>query len=894
MAVVNAVDENDRVVLHGNIHPKARPEFDMGPTDPSLPAKRMILLLKLAPDNQAALDQLVADQHHPSSPNFHHWLTPEEFGERFGRTPKEIEAVKGWLIAHGLSVDETAKGGNWINFSGTAARVENAFRVKMHDYLVDGKLHHANSTDPSIPRALAGVVAGPVTLHNFRHKPAYSRARSTHEGQRKPGYSYQGYTYQALSPGDFALIYDVNAVYNLGYGGKDVTIAVAEQTHPKASPSSWNTFRSTFGLPYNPPKVIVNGPDPGDTGVSDDGEADLDVEWSGAVAPGATIDFVVSGSGLTNNGLSGGGVDLSAQYIVDNRLAPIVSYCYVTCESDMGSAWLAFYYALWEQAASQGMTVFVAAGDTGAYGCTDAKTGYPTGGQAVNGMASTPYNIAVGGTRFYYDTLNPAQYWNINNTTYDVSALGYIAQDVSALSYIPEFAWNDLWFTPDSGETVQHNELASGGGPSSIYTKPAWQVSPGVPTINHRYLPDVSLNADDVNAPYMVYSCTNSSGSCTMPGSNDPGSWPWFGGTSGATPSFAGIMALIVQKTGGVWQGNFNVVLYQLGQAQYGGKSGALQVFHDITFGTNGFTDFGADLPGYSCTTGYDPVTGLGSVDAFNLFMAVDPPAVATFTINNNASSTSSRAVTLNNTTTGGTPTYYMASEFSNFYGAAWQPYSTAPYFTLSAGNGTKTIYFMVMNATGTSSPKSNSIELEQTPTVTSFRIDGGAESTINPTVTLNNTATVSPTKFMASEDAGFTGATWQPYSIAPKFSLITASGLHTVYFKVENSAGPSTPVSQSIQLVLRPEVASFQINGSATPPPTSSLTIALNNTATNSPTYYMASQSPSFSGATWKSYSTDPSFTLSAGNGSKTVYFKVMNAAGASPVAKAVITLQQ
>jgi len=633
-------DENDRVVLHGNVHPKARPEFDVGPTDPSLPMKRIILLLKIAPDKQTALDQLVVQQQDRSSPNFHRWLTPEEFGQKFGRSPEEIDKVKGWLISHGLTVEETAKGRDWINFSGTAAQVESAFRVKMRDYSVNGKLHHANSNDPSIPRALADIVAGPVTLHNFLHKPAHSRARPIPEGKRRTGYTYsddQGNSYQALSPGDFAVIYDLNAVYVQGYDGTGVTIAVVEQTRPKKSPDSWNTFRSTFGLSPNTPQVIVNGTDPGDTGVDDDTEADLDVEWAGAVAPGATIYFVVSGPGQTD-GLAGAGVDLSAQYIVDNNLAPIVSDCYGTCEPDLGSDWMAFYNTLWEQAASQGITVFVVSGDTGAYDCSNSS-GYPTKHLAVNGLASTPYNIAVGGTRFNYSAADSATYWNANNA----------ADYVSALGYIPELAWNDLWaFTPDSGYTVQDYEAASGGGASSTYTKPAWQASfeeYGVPSDGARDLPDVSLNADDINVPYLVYTCTNSSGPCTMP--TDPSdltSWPMYGGTSAATPTFAGIMALLVQRAGGVGQGNFNVALYQFGQAQYGGTPGALQVFNPITssdssasFCTNSFIytdptdpnnpEYNVDLHGgYNCGSvpGYNQVTGLGSVDALNLLLAFE------------------------------------------------------------------------------------------------------------------------------------------------------------------------------------------------------------------------------------------------------------------------------
>jgi subtilase family serine protease len=561
-AVGNAVmEENDRVVLHGTVPPKARPEFDVGPTDPSLPMKRTILLLKIAPEKQAELDRLVAEQQDPSSPNFHRWLTPEDFGKRFGRTPEEIATVKGWLITHGFTIDETAKGGTWINFSGTAADVDLAFHANMHDYQVDGLLRHANSTDPSIPRALSDLVAGPVSLHNFPHKTTHTPPRHMPETTPQPGYTESDGSHD-LAPGDFAAIYDVNSVYNMGYDGAGVTIAVVERTHPDAA--KWNVFRSTFGLPYNPPVVKVNGTDPGDLGPDEDAEADLDVEWAGAVATGATINFVTSAS--TN---SADGVDLSSQYIVDNNLASIMSNCFETCEPDLGTTWSAFYYNLWEQAASQGITVFVVSGDSGAYACTNAN-GVPGGGKAVNGLASTPFNIAVGGT-----TLSDASaYWSTDNSAYGVSAL----------NYMPEAAWNN-W-----GQYGLY--LASGGGPSVLWPKPAWQRCPGVPNNGARNLPDVSLDADPYTG-YRIYTCTNSTGICSS------NSWSVIGGTSAASPSLASLMALIVQSTGGQRQGNFNSAFYQLGNAQYSGASGAIAVFHDITSGGNGF---GASLPGYSCT----------------------------------------------------------------------------------------------------------------------------------------------------------------------------------------------------------------------------------------------------------------------------------------------------
>jgi pseudomonalisin len=568
------IDETDRVVLRGNVPPEARPEFDLGLADPSLPMEHIILLLKLTPEKQMEREQFLAEQLDQSSPNFHHWLTPEEYGKRFGRSPKEIAIVKKWLVSYGFTIDKVAKGRTWINFSGTAADVERAFKTQIHNYSSKGSLHHANSTEPSIPRALADLVAGPVSLHNFVSKPLSRLGRPIPEGSLQPEWhTNQGIM---LAPSDFATIYNVNGAYDLGWDGTNVHIAIVGRTHP--DPATWDTFRSFWGLPQNSPNVIVNGADPGNLGSDEDGEANLDVEWSGAVAKGAVIDFVTS---KTTN--ADDGVDLSAQYIVDNNLAPIISISFGRDEAGMGSDWNSWMNELWAQAAGQGITVFVSSGDNGAYG------GVPWGNQAlaVSGFASTPYNVAVGGTQFNDSGGN---YWGTNDV---------------ALSYIPEVGWDEQCGQAYAG---------SGGGVSALYSKPAWQVGPGVPQDGMRDVPDVALNSCACHVPYLVYSCGDTN--CTH------NAWWGVGGTSAAAPSFAGIMAIIVQSKGGDIQGrqgNANAVFYRLANAQYSRQAGAIAVFHDITSGNNGQ---GPGFPGYSCGVGYDQVTGLGSVDAAQLLQA--------------------------------------------------------------------------------------------------------------------------------------------------------------------------------------------------------------------------------------------------------------------------------
>ena len=491
-------------------------------------------------------------------------------GSGSARRPKISPRLTGWLASHGFAVEEVGRGRTWINFSGTAADVERAFRTRMRDYRVDGTLRHANAQDPSIPRGLADLVAGVVSLHNFPRKSMISGVRAT-PLQSQPEYT-SGSTHY-LAPGDFATIYNLNPLYAAGIDGTGQSIAIVGRTNPSNSSTKWATFRSLMALPANAPQIIVNGADPGDQGANEDVEADLDVEWSGAVARNATIKFVTSKSTISTDG-----VDLSAQYIVNNNLAPVMSTSFGLCEQDLGSG-NTFYNNLWAQAASQGITSFVSTGDSGAAGCDSPSSPTASGGLAVNGLASTPYNVAVGGTEFNEDS---GSYWNSSNGT------GY----TSAKSYIPEVAWNE------SGNVSGGSGLwATGGGASTLYGKPVWQVAPGVPADGHRDIPDVSLTAA-IHDGYLVESVYHHSTALLV-----------VGGTSASSPSFAGLMALVVQKTG-QRQGNANVALYQLGTAQYGAAGAA--VFHDTTSGNNSVPG----LTGYSCTTRYDLATGLGSVDA--------------------------------------------------------------------------------------------------------------------------------------------------------------------------------------------------------------------------------------------------------------------------------------
>jgi hypothetical protein len=634
--ITQAVDESQLTTLKGNTHPLARPQFDLGTAPASLPMQRMLLVLKRAPDQETALRKLLDDQQDKSSSSYHQWLTPEQYGQQFGPTDTDLQTITTWLQSHGFQVGST-QGRTVLEFSGTAGQVQEAFHTTIHKYLVQGELHWANASDPQIPTALTPAVAGIDSLYDFRKK-----AMNTHVGKysvttkqltaTNPQFTYncQGYQCYGVSPYDFATIYDVLPLWNIGVNGTGQTIAIVGRTN--INPLDATDFWSLFGLtvPANKLNIILNGLDPGING--DEPEADIDVQWSGAVAPQATIDFVTSASTETTDG-----VDLSAVYIVDNNLAPVMSESYGECELGLGTAGNQFYSALWEQAAAQGISVFVSSGDNGSAGC-DNPGGPAQFGLNVNGIASTAFNAAVGGTDFNeYNTWST--YWNSTNNS---------ATQESAKGYIPETTWNDtctngIWITLGWGSTAEQvcngslsDPLSEGGsgGPSNCvvnsqtvgsctqgYAKPSWQSGAGVPNDHVRDLPDISLFASNgfMGSSYLICQ-QDQTGVCDL--NNLLG----YGGTSVASPAFAGIMSLVNQKTG-TPQGVPGFALYKLATKQ-------ANAFHDVPSGSTIATpcyngspnctvsvsgDSYGVLSGYSTGAGYDLATGLGSVDANNL-----------------------------------------------------------------------------------------------------------------------------------------------------------------------------------------------------------------------------------------------------------------------------------
>jgi hypothetical protein len=621
--------------------------------------QRMLLVLKRTPEQESALRTLLDSQQDKASPNHHKWLTPEQFGKQFGPADSDVQTVTAWLRSCGFQVAALSRGRTAVEFSGSASQVQQAFHTTIHKYAVNGEEHWANASDPSIPAALAPAVKGVLSLHNFPRR-SYSTLLQT-PMRTKPRqtaplpvftYTEQTNTYYGLGPNDFATIYNVLPLWNAGIDGTGQTIAVVGQTNIHVTDVA--DFRTLFGLPANDPTIILNGPDPGVDG--DETEALLDVSWSGAVAKNATIDLVVSASTETSLG-----VDLSALYIVDNNIAPVMSESYGECEANLGNAGNAFYNALWQQAAAQGITVVISAGDGGSAGCDDFDTETEAGyGLAVSGFASTPYNVAVGGTDFNQTPATAPNYWNATNDP---------TTGASAKAYIPETTWNDSCAGFGIGQCTDNSNfldiISGSGGPSSCstqssrgaclsgYSKPAWQTGTGVPSDGVRDLPDVSLFASNGFSGSFYILCEADAGffgtqeTCSLTTDTFVG----VGGTSASAPTFAGIMALVNQKMAaqgsGPRQGNADYILYKLA-AQSGAScnsssvalTGNSCIFYDITQGNNsvpcslntpncGAAPAGgygilvdpnnAGNPAWLTTPGYDMATGLGSVNADNL-----------------------------------------------------------------------------------------------------------------------------------------------------------------------------------------------------------------------------------------------------------------------------------
>jgi subtilase family serine protease len=684
-SITQSVLETQLTTLRGNTRPEAIAKNDRGRVEDTLPLEHIWLQLKRSPEQQAVLDAFTEELHDPQSPNFHKWITAAQYGKQFGISAADLSTVTGWLESHGFHVNHTYPN-LVVDFSGTAGQVREAFHTEIHHLDVAGKTHIANMSDPQIPAALASVVAGVKSLNDFRPRPLL-KARSV------PSYT-AGSGYYLITPADLATIYDLNPAFSAGYSGQGQTIALVEPTN-LYSTGDWYYFRTALGLAKQFPKgnLVVTHPgggtagacaDPGVNGA--DGEATLDVEWASASAPSATIVLASCADTNFNSGLY-----IALENLLTNggKTPNVVSISYDSSEAQNGSGANAYVAELYNLAVTEGVSIFVATGDWGAAG-SDEDLPYATHGIGINGLGSTIYNVAVGGTDFadsYYGT--NGKYWSGNNGKYYGSAL----------SYIPEIPWNDSCasvlistyvgyaqtygssgFCNSSVGQQLINTAAGSGGPSGCgtgdpsvpevvsgsckgYAKPSWQKGLfGNPADGVRDVPDVSLfAANGIWGHYYVVCYTDPNGgggSCFGP----PSQWAGFGGTSVSTPVMAGIQALINQYTGQSW-GNPNPTYYQLAKTEYRnsgnsacnstGGSGTNCVFHDVTVGdmdvpcvgsVNCYAPSGtfgvlstsnsAYRPAYGTNRGWDFSTGIGTVDGWNLMKGFKATSTAARPLN--------------------------------------------------------------------------------------------------------------------------------------------------------------------------------------------------------------------------------------------------------------------
>lgn len=586
--IAGTIDTTRPARISGNVKRAARPEWDRGAVDPATKLNYVRLMFQPSPAQQAALDQLLADQQNPRSPNFRRWLTPEQYADRFGVSQADINKVLRWMRSQGFDIITVARGRRYIAFKATVGQIQKALQTEIHHYEVHGEMHFANSTAPSVPEALQPLVMGFMGLDDFLPK-AQSRTKSP-----QPDFTATIGTYY-ITPGDLAVIYDILPVYQqYSVTGTGWPLAVIGQSD--IANSDIEMFHSYFGVPHYLPKTILvpGSADPGHV-MGDEGESDLDIEYSGAIAPDAQVLFVTSTDVIT-----------SVMYAIDQALAPVISYSYSACEPYQSQSAASELQSMAQQANAEGITWVVSAGDSGAAMCDATQPA--ENGLAVSIEAAAPEITGVGGTEF---PVNNGNYWsNTNSST-----------NVSALSYIPETVWNE---DTQPGNT---NLSAGGGGFSIFYRRPAWQT--GVGTAGQmRGVPDVSLDAAVYDDSYTVV---------------EGGQVDHVGGTSASAPVFAGIVTLLNEFIGGNGLGNINPNLYYLAQA-------SPSVFHDLTTGNNivpceaGSPDCSSGFMGYQAGPGWDPASGWGSMDVFAMFnkwsIAAGPPVVGS--VLNGASLTNS------------------------------------------------------------------------------------------------------------------------------------------------------------------------------------------------------------------------------------------------------------
>jgi hypothetical protein len=735
------IDSTQLVTLRGHVRPDLTAERDMGVVEDELPL-RLYLVLQRSPEQQAELDNLLARQQQPTAPEYHRWLTPQEFGARFGASQDDIAKVTAWLEGQGMAVQGVMNNAMFIDFAATARQVREVFHTQLHYYNIQGGRYAANAQDPMIPAALAEAVAGikglskiPHQSHRTKvHQASYDAA--THswnrvdEGGAEPAYDFGGGEYD-VTPQDYYTIYNVNPVFTGGNLGATATVAVVEQsdfefgtvnaTTGVTTGGDVATFRSQFGVQgtlnmhvyHGYGTTICNAPgiDPEKNG--EEAEAALDAEWANALAPAANLIFMSCDQSPHQ------GTDTSMTALIDNNLGDSMSMSYGSSELNFAPGDYTFYDKLFAQAAAQGQSFFVSAGDSGSDMADQNTTGTATSGYNVNAFGSP--NVTVAGGTDFADAFDAAMggraqsnYWGANKPNYYESALGYI----------PETAWNDgcassiraAWanntytgaeYCATAPSNYLDGEVVGGsGGFSKNYPVPSYQQGITGYSGTMRAQPDISGFAAAGGWGHALIFCDSYQGQFPCTSSKNFGE---AGGTSFVAPQMAGVAGLLRSATG-ARQGLLNPELYALAKAQFTaagtatacysngqtsnagltvGLPAAGCIFNDVTTSNNDvpckagstecYVNSGAtygmlSLSGvsslkvaYPSTPGYDEATGLGTVNVDNLITNWGATAQTFFTSTTTltaapTSITSSQTTTLTAVVTGGTPSGFTGS----------------------------------------------------------------------------------------------------------------------------------------------------------------------------------------------------------------------------------------
>ena len=740
--LLNPIDERDLAPLPGNVRRDLTPDRDLGPVEDSMPL-HLYMVLKRTPGQQADLDYLIARQQERTAPEYHKWLTPKQFGARFGAHPNDIAKLSSWLQSHGMEVRSVLNNASMLDFAATAGQIRETFHTEMHYFNVAGGKYAANAAEPQIPAALSPVVAGiqgmvkipqqssetPIGSTTYdKDTNSWHRVNASTTGLLKPDFRLGTSTEFYVAPQDLYTIYNINPILSGGNLAQTATVAVVEQndfaygtvnsTTGAATGGDVATFRSTFGVQGTLNMHVYHGygtvtcTDPGII-AADGAQAVISAEWANATAPSANLVFMSCDDSPDSGALT------SLLAVIDNNLADVISLGYTESESVATASTYSFMDMAEAEAATQGQSIFVAAGKSGPDDEDFGTTTLATHGINVSAYSS-PLVTVVGATDFQdiFDTIYSiplSKYWNSTNTQYYANAK----------SYVPETAWNDscanivnsLWQTFEFGQdenvgtnpglwcatstNVNGTVKAGGGGISTHYSVPAWQAGiSGYPGA-YRASPDISSFGSDgiiYNHALLVCDSALSFATCITTGTN--ANFGIAGGTNFVAPYLAGVAGLLVTSTGSR-QGLLNPTIYALAKAQYTnsptscyangqannygfttGLPAASCIFNDVTTGGTdvpcaaGSTDCYLEESGsqvgvlasvalppnipdaYSSTVGYDEATGIGSLNVANLITDWDTAFTSATALTATLTSiTPSESTTLKAVVTGVGPT---------------------------------------------------------------------------------------------------------------------------------------------------------------------------------------------------------------------------------------------